>query len=125
MDSICISDVFVVEVLDDLFPRNMLRPIASFLNECMGIHSLLQQFHQLLKNRIWNQEQQPFQRPKLVLLNKAEHLLYGQDCCVPFHPSDVDDLCPPSSQHATGCRSNNSRHLDIRSQMARVFMEHT
>ena len=79
----------------------------------------------LEEHRIRNQEQQPFQRPKLVLLNEAEHLLYGQDCRVPFRPSDMDDLCPPSSQLTTGCRSNNSRHLDIHSHMARVFVEHT
>ena len=50
MDCICLSYLFVVEVLDDSIAWNMFWPISSFFDEGMCVDAVLLQLHQPLQD---------------------------------------------------------------------------
>ena len=64
-DCICLSHLFVVEVLNDSIPWNMFWPVSSFFDEGMCIDAVLLQLHQPLQDTETRVKNHSLSCPKL------------------------------------------------------------
>ena len=80
LDCIHISNLFVIEVLDDLVSWDMLGPVASFLDENSTKQSLLLQLNNRFQHRIRCREQTLYPCPKQLSSAVATIQQSSQGC---------------------------------------------